>query len=214
MNEEKTQKPKNLKTRLSDKWMNISTQSRFFILSSILSALIIFFYLFVKISFLLDTPWLTVMVHVYFTPLLIYFIGIMFKPSLVFLIVFLGLTFGEIFKCAIFGCSGEFPLFLTSNLISQGGGALIVSMLRKKNELLAMFLGAIWMFLWLFITSFIYYSLILFWSSDYVIIYSLLFFVIYLAFIPFTLLLAKIIRLLFKVRYLESIIGLQENISH
>ncbi|MEJ2251295.1 MAG: hypothetical protein P8Y70_14885 [Candidatus Lokiarchaeota archaeon] len=189
------------------KWFNLSVKYKFFLFMSFWIVLVIIFSMFVKIPFLLDTPWITVMLYIPLTPLLILSLSIMFRPSLTFLIIFLGLTLGEILFCGIFGCSGEFPFFLASKLVSQGGGAMISSFIRKKNEILALILGALWMFIGLFIFAYTYYVIILNWGSEYILIYSLLFGGFYLFSIPLALLLNKIYRIILKVKYLEDLIG-------
>lgn len=206
MKEENLEERNRLNKSFSGIWSGISINYRYLVLTSINIMLLILFSIFIKIHFLLDTPWITVMIYIFFTPLLIYSISIMFRPAFVFIIIFLGLTLGEILFCIIYGCGGEFPFYLISRLLSQGAAALIISSIRKKNEVLAMISGGIWMFIGLFLISYIYYVLILNWGSDYIIIYSILFGGINFAFIPLSILINKILRIVFKVKYLEDLI--------
>jgi hypothetical protein len=195
-----------LSKRFTRKWKQSSTKSRFWITFLLWNILLVIFSIFIKIPFLLDTPWVTVMIYVPFTPVLLYSLGIMFRPSITFFIVFFGLTFGEIIFCLIFGCGGEFLFFLLKNLLSQGLGSMVCSFFRKKNEFIALILGGLWMFFGLFFTSYIYYVLILNWGDDYIIVYSLIFGGFYLLFIPLSILLNVIFRKMLRIRYLEDLI--------
>ena len=178
----------------------------FFLLFLLFTGLVAIFSAFLKIPITLNLYWITLTYHIFLTPILVYSIGIMFRPWLAFVICSLGVVLGETLYCIIFGCSGEMPFYLIFALVSRGGEVVLISLARKKNELLAMLIGGIYALLGFFIVYYIYYHLILYWSSAFIILYALVSALLDFIFIPFSYLLNIGIRKSLNIKYLDDLI--------
>lgn len=164
---------------------------------------------FLRIPILIPTQWVSVVFFLYLTPIFLYSLGTMSRPLFTLTIVFPSLALGELLWCVIYGCAGELPLNVILAISTWGVGSLLISLLREKNEVVAMCIGALWGLIGLLIPTLIYYALILDWSPLYMIIYALLSTGFNLVFIPVSLLLNRILRKTLRVRYLDDLLLLQ-----
>jgi hypothetical protein len=83
---------------------------------------------------------------------------------------------------------------------------MLISLLKKRNELKAMIIGGLWYFAGLLIPTAIYYSEILNWNILYMVIYSLIAMIFNLTLIPLSLILNRLLRGVLKVEYLEELL--------
>ncbi len=179
---------------------------KFFITLIIFTGLVAFLSAFIKIPITLNLYWITLTYYLYFTPLLIYTIGIMFRSWIAFVMGTLGVILGEMIYCLAYGCSGELPYYLIFALVSRGAEVLLISLLRKKNELLAMLVGGLWVLIGLLLVYYLYYYRFLYWDLTFVILYAIISALLDLIFIPFSFLLNMALRKALNVKYLEELL--------
>jgi hypothetical protein len=149
--------------------------------------------------------------QVYITGILIFSIGILFRPSIASIIGLIGLITGEIIFCLLFQCGGELWFNIVLSVFSFGVTITLISLLRKKNEALAMILGACWLFPGLYIPMNLYLEGIFNFGESNVLLISLISFVLNFILIPFALLFTKAVRTIFQTKYLDDLI-FEENL--
>jgi hypothetical protein len=130
----------------------------------------------------------------------------MFNPTTAFTIVSLGTLFGDGLYCLIYGCGGELPIYLAISLFSYGGMVLLISVLRKKNILLAYLVGTVGYYFGVMIPSYIYYNVIYDAYEIMVFVGPLLLTLFHLGFLPFVVLFVHLTKRYIKVEYLDEII--------
>ncbi len=184
---------------------------RFLLVTTLFIGLILVSTAFLGIPIPLSLYWITLTYYLYLAPIFIYTAAIMLKPWISFVTCTLGLVLGELILCVIFGCSNELPFYLFFALISRGIQVLIISLLRKRNEVVALVIGGLYEALGLLLVYFIYYRLVLYWIFDFVVIYALLSALLDLLFIPLSLILNLAIRKVFKLKYLDELIYTSRN---
>jgi hypothetical protein len=96
-------------------------------------------------------------------------------------------------------------------VFSFGVTITLISLLRKKNEALAMILGACWLFPGLYIPMNLYLEGIFNFGESNVLLISLISFVLNFILIPFALLFTKAVRTIFQTKYLDDLI-FEENL--
>ncbi|MFX0184583.1 MAG: carcinine hydrolase/isopenicillin-N N-acyltransferase family protein [Candidatus Hodarchaeota archaeon] len=186
--------------------------SRLFLFVIIFAGLILLLKIFpIPISFRLMTD-LESYWQVYITAIIIFSIGILFRPSIASIIGLLGLIAGEIVFCLLFQCGGELWFNIALSVFSFGISITFISLLRKKNEVLAMILGACWLFLGFYIPMNLYLEGIFNFGESNVLLISLINFALNFMLIPFALLLTKGLRIIFQTKYLDDLI-FEENLS-
>ena len=153
---------------------------------------------FAQFSFRITIVW-EMQISLNFAALLVYYVGIMFKPAEAFSIVSIGALIGDGIYCLVYGCGGELPIYLAISLFSYGGMVLLISLLRKKNIFLAYLVGTAWYYFGVMFPSGIYYFGI--YDSEGLMVFagSLLLTIFHLGFIPVALLLIYLTR-----RFLEG----------
>lgn len=167
---------------------------------AILSALL------VVMTFLLKIPLPQPLFYWGLAPILIYTVGIMFRPWIAFLICALGSVLGEWFNCLVAGCGAELPIYLLGMLVARGLEGALISALRHWNEIGAMIAGGLWEFFGFLLIGGIYYGVVLelateFWLPFY---FGTL---LDLLLIPVAVALNKALRAAFDVQYLDELIG-------
>ncbi|MFX0125997.1 MAG: hypothetical protein ACFFAE_20420, partial [Candidatus Hodarchaeota archaeon] len=198
----------NPKEKISD----LQPSSRLLLFITIFGGLILILKIFpIPIPFRLITD-LESYWQVYITAIIIFSIGILFRPSIASIIGLIGLITGEIVFCLLFQCGGELWFNLALSLCSFGITIPLISLLRKKNEVLAMILGACWLFPGFYIPMNLYLEGIFNFGESNVLLISLVNFVLNFVLIPFALLLTKGLRTIFQTMYLDDLI-FEENLS-
>jgi hypothetical protein len=163
---------------------------------------------FFRIAIYIPTPWVTAVLYLYMAPIFLYSISAMVRPWAVVVVCFPSLAIGEALWTVVYGSAGELPLNLIIALNAWGIGCLLISFLRKRNDILAMAIGGAWSLFGFLVPTIIYYNVILSWNALYVIAYSVFSLVFNLVLIPAALLLNHIMRRSFKVKDLEDLISL------
>ena len=200
------------KFNLHEKIGRLQPSNRFFLFVSVFAGIILLLKIFpIPIPFRLMLGYDSYL-HVYMTAIIIFSIGILFRPSIASIIGLIGLITGDIVFCLLFQCGGELWFNIAVSVFSFGVTSPLISLLRKKNEVLAMILGACWLFLGFYIPMNIYFEGFLNFGESNVFLISLINFVLNIIFIPFALLLTKGLRTIFRTNYLDDLI-FEENIS-
>lgn len=180
----------------------------FVLISTIYSALIVVFSVFLRIPILIPTPWITGIIFLYLAPVLLYSFSIMIRPWMVLVICFPILCLGELLWCIVYGCAGELLVYVIISLNSWGIGCVLISLLRNRNETIAMLIGGLWIFPGLLVPTYIYYSMILNWNPLYMVAISLITMALNLVVIPASIALNHAIRKVLKIQYLDDMLSL------
>jgi hypothetical protein len=149
--------------------------------------------------------------YVYTTAIIIFSVGVLFRPSIASIIGLIGLITSEIVFCLLFQCGGELWFNIVISLFSFGVTILLISLLRKKNEAVAIILGACWLFPGFYIPMNLYFEGFLNFGESNVFLISLINFVLNINLIPFALLFTKGLRTIFQTTYLDDLI-FEENL--
>ncbi|MFX1577260.1 MAG: hypothetical protein ACFFCF_08795 [Promethearchaeota archaeon] len=164
---------------------------------------------FLRLPILIPTQWVSVVFFVLITPIFLYSFSAMVRPLMVIAICFPSLALGELLWCALFGCGGELLVNLIFTFSTWGIACLLISLLRTRNELLAMFTGGLWTFLGLLVPATIYYAFILDWSALYMIVYALLAMSVHVVLIPFAFILNRVVHKLLEVQFFDELVLLE-----
>ncbi|MFQ5977374.1 MAG: hypothetical protein ACE5OZ_04490 [Candidatus Heimdallarchaeota archaeon] len=97
--------------------------------------------------------------------------------------------------------------------MTLAGAALVTSIFREKNEILALVFGVLWTFIGFYIPGSYYYNSVGDLGDQNVFILTLISSAINLAFIPLVLILNKVFRFLIKARYLEDFL-FERNVNY
>lgn len=189
---------------------------KFVLIVAILVGLLIILTVFVKIPIYFDSPFILIFCYVSLAPILIYIVGIMFRPWIAFVICALGSVLGIWLDCLIFRCGIELPIYLITILIAHGLEGPIISKYReKKKEMVAMFIGCAWEFFWLGSMGLIWYTAILGWSDisgfAYVAAYTMIIGTFSLFFIPIAYYLNKGIRVKLNIKNFDEFLHKKES---
>ena len=187
---------------------------KFVLLVSILVGLLIILTAFVKIPIYFDSPFILIFCYVSLAPILIYIVGIMFRPWIAFVICALGSVLGIWLDCLIFGCGIELPMYLATILIAHGLEGPIISKYReKKKEMWAMYIGCAWEFFWLGSMGLTWYVAILGWADisgfAYVFAYTMTIGIFSVIFIPVAFYLNKLLRGKLNVKNFDELLELK-----
>lgn len=161
--------------------------------------------IFFPIPILIPTPWTTAIYFLYLAPILLYAVSYMVRPLIVFSLCFPALVLSEVLWSIIYGTGGELLLNVILALNGWGLGCLLISVLRNKNMLLALPVGALWSFIGILIPTAIYYEAILHWNLLYMVAYSLFSMIFNLILVPPALVLVFALRRTLKVKNLEEL---------
>ncbi|MFX0067101.1 MAG: hypothetical protein ACFFC7_33640 [Candidatus Hermodarchaeota archaeon] len=194
--------------RNTDSRSLIEPEKSFILIASGFFVLIIISSTLLRIPILIPTHWVSVVFFLYVTPIFLYSLSTMVRPWITLAIGYPSLALGELLWCGLYGCAGELPLNVIITFSTWGIGCLLISLLRKKNELVAMLIGALWGFIGLLVPTVIYYALILNWSPLYMVAYSLISTVFNLIFIPVSLLLNLLMRRMLEVQHLDELLSI------
>jgi len=161
--------------------------------------------IFFPIPILIPTPWTTAIYFLYLAPILLYAVSYMVRPLIVFSLCFPALVLSEVLWSITYGTGGELLLNVILALNGWGLGCLLISVLRNKNMLLALPVGALWSFIGILIPTAIYYESILHWNLLYMVAYSLFSMIFNLILVPPALVLVFALRRTLKVKNLEEL---------
>ena len=184
----------------------IESWKGFALIATIYFTLIVVLSAFPRFPILIPTPWITGVIFLYFAPIFLYSISVMVRPWMIVAICVPSLCLGELLWCVVYGCAGELIVYVIIALTSWGIGCILISMLRNRNEVVAMLIGVIWGFLGLLIPSLIYYAMILYWNPLYMIAISLLTTVLNLVAVPVSLALNHALRRVLNIKHLEELL--------
>jgi len=184
----------------------VEAWKRFALVAVTYSVLIVLLSVFPRFPILIPTPWTTGIIFFYLAPLFLYSISTMIRPWMVVTICFPSICLGELLWCAVYGCTGELIVNVIIALSSWGIGCLLISILRNRNEAMAMLIGALWGFIGLLVPALVYYTMILYWNSLYMVAISLLTMTLNLAVIPAAITLNHLLRRVLKIKQLEELL--------
>jgi len=182
-----------------------SVWTRIGLLVGILTAIVILS-VFFRIPVMIPTPWTTAIYYVYLAPILLYSFSIMVRPWMVVSICIPSLVIGEVLWSILYGTGGELLLNVILALTGWGLGCLLISLLRNKNMLLVLSLGALWSFLGILLPTAIYYNAILHWNLLYMVAYSLFSMIFNIILVLPALVLVYVLRRKLKVQNLEGLL--------
>jgi hypothetical protein len=160
---------------------------------------------FFRIPILIPTPWTTAIYYLYLAPILLYSFSFMVRPWIVISLCFPALVLGEVLWSILYGTGGELLVNMILALNGWGLGCLLISILRNKNMLLVLSVGAFWSFIGILIPTAINYVIILHWNLLYMIAYSLFSMIFNLILVPPALILVYILQRTLKVQNLEEL---------
>ena len=171
----------------------------FLMLSILLSA-------FFPVPVPIPTPWTTAILYMYFAPVVLYSLSALVRPWIVVSLCLPALILGEILWCGLYGSGGELLINVILAVDAWGIGCLLISVLRKRNLVLVLSVGALWSFIGILVPATIYYSVVLHWSALYMIAYSLFVMIFNLVLVPPALVIVFALRKALGVRSLEELL--------
>lgn len=171
------------------------------------SMVIIITSVFFRFPIFIPTPWVTAILYIYIAPVFLYSLSAFVRPSLVIAICIPSLAIAEILWSVVYGSAGELMVNVILSVNTWGVGCLLISFLRKRNEILAMITGSIWSFFGVIIPASIYYGLVLNWSILYMVAFSLFTMLFNIALVPVALILNYLLRQNSRFRELEKILS-------
>ncbi len=183
----------------------VSNQMRFYIIVIALSALSVIFSIYFRMPIYIPTPWITAVLYLYFAPIFLYSMSVLFRPSTVLAICIPCSILGEILWDLLYGSGGELLLNVVLAVSVWGLGCMFTSLLRNRGYALAMVIGGSWGVFGRLIPTVVYYNLILNWNVFYIIAYSLLSTIFSLVLIPAALILSYTITKWLKVQNLNML---------
>ncbi|MHA1733288.1 MAG: ECF transporter S component [Promethearchaeota archaeon] len=144
-----------------------------------------------------------------FAPIIVYTVGVMFKPKRAFLISSLGNFIGEWLRVVLAGEAAFLFVYLIGVVVARGFEAFLISLLREKNEVGAMVAGCVWEYLGFLTVGSVYFILIapIPGVSAIAVVGWYTGTLIDLVFIPVSVALNKAIRAGFNVKYLDELLG-------
>lgn len=191
------------------KYKSFDLSGKFLLLSGIIIILITILSSFFKIPY--SIVYLVLSVNtVSIVPILIFSTGIMFRPWISFVICSLGSVAGVYLNSLVSGSGQEVNYYMITMLISYGLQGPIISLLRKRNEIFAMIIGAIWTIVTSTILGLAFMYLMLSYLNTMMVTLTvaniLLTNALIILFIPLSLLINKGLRVIFKVKYLDELL--------
>jgi hypothetical protein len=178
-----------------------------FILACILSIIsFILLKTFIKIGPIYLTFDWTAIFYIYLTFFPVLVISTNFRPSLAVILSSLGIITAELAFCLINGYGGELWIQLILSLSSLVGICIIISLLRKKNLLIAFVCGAGWYFIGFHIPAYFYYCIMFEFDPMALFLYTIAHVLIYFLIIPLVLLFNKFFRYFTQKQDLENIL--------
>lgn len=195
---------------------NKANVNKYIILIVIFTILIVIFTALLRIPFVYESAESYNLVFYFgFASILLFSVGIMYRPWEALFICVLGSVLGEWCYCLLYGAGYDTPVFLLFSIVSPGlMGAVISVVLRKLKpkliyEIIAMIIGGIWQYIGLMIAGFIWYAGFLTWKVYIVFIwFPVLLTAFDLFLIPVSVLLNKVLRSVFKVRYFDDLLNI------
>jgi len=149
----------------------------------------------------------TITVRISFIFIIICVAGVANRPSIAFFTSTIGLFLSEIIFWLLHENSiMELPVYMFLSVSSFGGAVLIISLLRKKNKVLAMSLGCVWASGIWYIVADVYYNSIISLGTEQLQFCMIILSIINLILLPIALLLNKGVELMFKVTYLDELL--------
>jgi len=180
-----------------------------FLISCILSVVtFLFLKTFIRIGPIYVTFDWTTILYFYFTLLPIIVIGTNFRPSIAFIFSSLGIIIDELVFCFLHGYGGELWIQVILSLSCLVGTSVIISLLWKKNKLLAFFLGFLWYIIGFYIPAYIYYCELFYFDSLGLFFYIIIHALVSIVFIPVVLFFNKAFQKLSQKQDLESVLFL------
>lgn len=155
--------------------------------------------------------------YVNFASILIFTAGTMFRPWTAFFTCVVGSVLGELCYCLIFGCGESLPAYIIFMVASPGLAGALISVIHQKlkpglvNEIISILIGAIWLYIGLMISAYIYYEIIIsffHWQLYAVYIFYPLFLTVYSLFlIPLSVILNILLKHTLKITYFDDFLG-------
>ncbi len=179
---------------------------RFVLIAALFSILIVISSSFLRIPFLIPTPWITGVLFLYLAPIFLYSFSAMVRPWLVLAICIPSLCLGELLWCIVYGCAGELLVYVIITLDTWGIGCILISFLRNRNEIIALLVGGLWSFPGLLVPTYIYYSLVLNWNSLYPVAIALLTMIFNMIIVPASFALNYVLRKALRIHYLDELL--------
>jgi len=198
----------------NDEKKNKMNPTKFIIIIAVFTIFLVIFNSFLRIPFILNTQTMYNLIFYFnLATILIFSIGIMFKPWEAFFICTLGSVLGEWGYSLINGSGAELPAYLLFAVFSSGLAGALISIVRQKltpkliHEIFAMVIGCTWQYIGLVIATFTWYYGILTWDTFIVFIFYPLYLTIFNFFlVPISVILNKYLRKSFKVEYFDNLL--------
>jgi hypothetical protein len=180
--------------------------ARLLVFCTFYAILLIFLKMFVKIGpVYINYDW-TSMIYLYFTIFPALIIATNFRPSIAFILSSVGVIINELTFCLLNGYGGELWIQLILRISSFVGTTVIISLLWKKNKVIAFFLGTFWYFIGFYIPAYYYYCVVFYFDSMGLFIYSIAHVLIYIGLIPLVFLFNKVFQTLLHKQDLETLL--------
>ena len=197
-------------TGLRSSMTNLSraSQPRTRLLLTILFSAIFFVFLktFLKIGpIYINFDW-TSMIYFYFTIFPALVIATNFRPSIAFILSSVGVIIDELTFCMLNGYGGELWIQLIFQISSFVGTIVIISLLWKRNKIIALISGALWYFIGFYIPAYLYYCVTFYYDSMGLFIYTIAHVLIYIGLIPLVLFFNKVFQSLSHKQDLETLL--------
>jgi hypothetical protein len=148
----------------------------------------------------------TSMVYIYLTIFPALVIATNFRPSIAFILSSAGVIVDELFFCLLNGYGGELWIQLVLRISSFVGTAVIVSLLWKRNKVVAFISGALWYAIGFYAPAYYYYCVMFNFDSMGLLIYTIAHAVILVGLIPLVLLFNKGFQSLSHKQDLETLL--------
>ena len=184
-------------------------RARLLMFCALSAASLMFLKMFVKVGpIYINYDW-TSIVYLYFTIFPALVIATNFRPSIAFILSSVGVIVDELAFCTLNGYGGELWIQLVLRISSLVGTAVIVSLLWRRNRVVALLSGALWYAVGFYVPAYYYYCVMFYFDSMGLLIYTVAHAVLYVGLIPLVLLFNRVFRGLSHGRDLEALMLLK-----
>jgi hypothetical protein len=167
---------------------------------------LMFLKMFVKIGPLyINFDW-TSMIYIYLTIFPALVIATNFRPSIAFILSSVGVIMDELVFCMLNGYGGELWVQLILRISSFVGTVVIISLIWKRNKVVALLSGALWYFVGFYVPAYYYYCVTYYFDPMGLLIYTIGHVVIYVGLIPLALLFNRVFQSLSHRQDLEALL--------
>ena len=186
-----------------------SPRTRLLMFCALYAVSLMFLKMFVKVGpIYINYDW-TSMVYLYFTIFPVLVIATNFRPSIAFILSSVGVIVDELAFCTLNGYGGELWIQLILRISSLVGTAVIVSLLWRRNRVVALLAGALWYAVGFYVPAYYYYCVMFYFDSVGLLVYTVAHAVLYVGLVPLVLLFNRAFRSFSHRRDLEALMLLK-----